>query len=78
VRELDAVLAATARVDPEPGLRLWAMEEVLGKRSDRAPALTEETVQRALEAANGNVSAAAAELGVSRGRLLRFKRRGDK
>jgi hypothetical protein len=75
VRELDAALAAVRRVDPEPGLRLWALEEVLGERRDHKSALTEDVVARALEAAGGNVTAAAEKLGVSRGKLLRLLKR---
>ena len=75
VRQLDATLAAVRRVDPELGLRLWALEEVLGERSVRATVLTDEGVQRAMAVAQGNASAAAAALGVSRGRLLRFRKR---
>jgi hypothetical protein len=75
VRELAAVLAAVRRVDPEPGLRLWALEEVLGEARGHRPALTQETVDAAVDAAGGNVTAAAEKLGVSRGKLLRFRRR---
>ncbi len=74
VRELDAALAAVRRLDPEPGLRLWAIEEVLGEAGGHPPALTEETVAAAIEAAAGNVTAAAEKLGVSRGKLLRHRR----
>jgi DNA-binding NtrC family response regulator len=75
VRELDAALAAMRRVDPEPGLRLWALEEVLGESRGHKLALTQEMVDAAIEAAAGNVTAAAEQLGVSRGKLLRFRRR---
>jgi transcriptional regulator of acetoin/glycerol metabolism len=75
VRELDAVLGAVRRVDPESGLRLWALEEVLGKRGASKTALTEDVVQRAIDAARGNVTAAASALGVSRGKLLRMLKR---
>jgi MoxR-like ATPase len=75
VRELDAALAAVRRLDPEPGLRLWALGEVLGEpRGDRT-ALTEEVVAQAVEEAGGNVTAAAEKLGVSRGKLLRLLKR---
>ena len=75
VRELDAVLAAVRRVDPAPGLRLWALEEVLGRRRGGRPALTQVAVDAALSAARGNVTAAADQLGISRGKLLRFRKR---
>ena len=74
VRELDAALAAVRRLDPEPGLRMWAVEEVLGKASGHKAALTQEVVDAAIEAAGGNVTAAAEKLGVSRGKLLRFRK----
>ena len=75
VRGLDAALAAARRADPAAGLRLWALEEVLGEPSGRPSALTEEVVAAALEAAGGNVTAAAEKLGISRGKLLRFRKR---
>jgi transcriptional regulator of acetoin/glycerol metabolism len=75
VRELDAALAAARRLDPAPGLRLWALDEVLGERSGHPAALTEEAVEAAVQAAGGNVSAAAEKLGVSRGKLLRARKR---
>ena len=75
VRELDATLAAARRRDPEPGLRLWALEELLGAGSPRQVGLTRETVERAVDAADGNVSAAAAALGISRGKLLRIRKK---
>ncbi len=79
VRELDAALAAARRADPEPGLRVWGLEEAIGKRDAAATAvLTEERVQAAIEATGGNVSAAARNLGVSRGKLLRLRKRSKK
>jgi transcriptional regulator with PAS, ATPase and Fis domain len=78
VRELDAALAAVRRLDPAPGLRLWALKEVLGEGSGHKVALTHETVEAAIEAAGGNVSAAAEKLGVSRGKLLRHRKRAQK
>jgi transcriptional regulator of acetoin/glycerol metabolism len=75
VRELDAALAAVRRLDPQPGLRLWALEEVLGEARGQKLALTQEMVDAAVDAAGGNVTAAAEKLGVSRGKLLRFRKR---
>ena len=75
VRGLDAALAAVRRIDAQPGLRLWALEEVLGARRADGGALTARAVQTAIEAAAGNVTAAAAKLGVSRGKLLRMRKR---
>lgn len=75
VRELDAALASMRRAHPEPGLRLWALEEVLGEARGPKHALTEEMVETALLAAGGNVTLAADKLGVSRGKLLRFRKR---
>ncbi len=74
-RGLDAALAAARRLDPAPGLRLWALEEVLGGSNLAKSALTEDIVEAAIAAAAGNVSAAADKLGVSRGKLLRFRKR---
>jgi DNA-binding NtrC family response regulator len=75
VRELDAALAAVRRVDPAPGLRLWALDEVLGASTGSKTALTEEMVEAAVTAAGGNVTAAATSLGISRGKLLRYRKR---
>jgi hypothetical protein len=75
VRELDAALAAVRRLDPAPGLRHWALVEVMGEGRGHKTALTQEMVDAAVEAHGGNVTAAAAQLGVSRGKLLRFRRR---
>jgi transcriptional regulator with GAF, ATPase, and Fis domain len=78
VRELDAALAAVRRLDPEPGLRLWSLTEVLGEPPAQKSALTHEMVESAIAAAGGNVTAAAEKLGVSRGKLLRFRKAGAK
>lgn len=75
VRELDAALAAARRADPAPGLRLWALDEALGGARPRKVALTERSAEEAIAAAGGNVSLAAERLGVSRGRLLRLRKR---
>ena len=78
VRELDAALAAVRRLDPAPGLRLWALAEVLGDARGSKTALTQEMVDAAIASHGGNATAAAESLGVSRGKLLRFRRRAAK
>lgn len=75
VRELDAALGSARRLDSKPGLRLWALEEMLGDLRRHKPPLTQESVDAAVEAAGGNVTAAASKLGVSRGKLLRLRKR---
>ena len=75
VRELAATLEAVHRLDPAPGLRLWALDEALGGPAEVKGSLTEELVQATVAACGGNVSEAAKRLGVSRGRLLRFRKR---
>jgi len=78
VRELRSVLEAAARRDPEPGLRLWALDEVLGDEEPRAPArhaLTDALVEATVAECGGNVTEAAKRLGVSRGKLLRFRKK---
>lgn len=78
VRELRSVLEAAERVDPEPGLRLWALEKVLGDEEPDAPhrqALTDALVEVTIEECGGNVTEAARRLGVSRGKLLRFRKK---
>jgi len=73
VRGLIATLARMAALDAEPGLRLWAVEKVLGRApsTDQAP-LTWPGVQAALRSCQGNESRAARRLGISRGKLRRF------
>jgi transcriptional regulator of acetoin/glycerol metabolism len=54
---------------------LWALDEVLGASTGSKTALTEEMVEAAVTAAGGNVTAAATSLGISRGKLLRYRKR---
>jgi transcriptional regulator with GAF, ATPase, and Fis domain len=75
VRELDAALAAVRRRDPDPCLRLWALEEVLGPSPQHKVAVTHDAIESAVEAAGGNVTAAAQALGISRGKLLRMRKK---
>jgi transcriptional regulator with GAF, ATPase, and Fis domain len=78
VRELRSVVEAANRVDPEPGLRLWALDQVLGDEEPDAPkrqALTDALVEATIEECGGNVTAAARRLGVSRGKLIRFRKK---
>ena len=73
VRELAATLEKVAALAPPPQLPHWAVEKVLGPLSIEGPApLTQETVERALQACDGNESAAARKLGITRARLRRF------
>ena len=77
VRELSSVLDRVAALEPPPRLRLHAVEKVLGPGAEHRPSpLTRERVDAALAKAAGNQSRAARELGVSRGQLLRFLKRG--
>jgi DNA-binding NtrC family response regulator len=77
VRELEALLAAARRLDSKPGLRAWAVDEALGgaRHAPSKGALTQAAIDAAIEAAGGNVSAAATQLGVSRGKLLRMRKK---
>ena len=73
MRSLIELLARVAALDREPGLRLWAVGEVLGPLDRVAPApLTRARVRLALERTGGNETRAAELLGVSRGKLRRF------
>ena len=72
VRGLIAALTQLAAEDPEPGLRLWAVDKVLGPRTAAPGELTADAVQAALDASDGNETQAAKLLGVSRGKLRRF------
>jgi transcriptional regulator of acetoin/glycerol metabolism len=71
VRGLIATLARLVAIDPKPGLRLWALEQILGPGNAPAP-LSASVVDAALRACDGNESRAARRLGVSRGKLRRF------
>ena len=76
VRQLSATLDAAARVDRQPGLRLWALEQTFDEAPPVAPrALTLETAEAAIAACGGNVTEAAKQLGISRGKLLRFRKK---
>lgn len=74
VRELDAALTAIRRMDPASGPRLWAVEAILGTTEPQKLALTTATVESTLAKCGGNATLAAAKLGVSRGKLLRFRK----
>ncbi len=71
VRELQACFEQVRAADPRPGIRLWAVEQVLGK-IDVAPVLTDDNIRAALAACDGNETRAARYLGISRGRLRRI------
>ncbi|MEZ4442985.1 MAG: sigma 54-interacting transcriptional regulator [Polyangiaceae bacterium] len=74
VRGLQATLSKLRTLDPEPGLHLWSVENVLGPApsSRRDDGLTPERLQQALEASGGNESQAARHLGITRGKLRRL------
>ncbi|NUP07957.1 MAG: sigma 54-interacting transcriptional regulator, partial [Polyangiaceae bacterium] len=73
VRDLASVLARVRVIDAEPGLRMWSLQEVLGRTSTPSGrALTKERVEQVLAETAGNESEAARRLGVSRGALRRF------
>lgn len=72
VRGLEAALAKIVALSPPPELRAWAVEQVLGPGPAATGVLTRDRVDAALTESAGNRTRAAALLGVSRGRLLRF------
>lgn len=73
VRELVSVLQRISSLEPPPALRAWAVDQVLGPHpSHPNMVLTLQAVERALAAAQGNESAAARALGVTRGKLRRL------
>jgi transcriptional regulator of acetoin/glycerol metabolism len=73
VRGLMAAIGEIAGLVGKPGLRLWAVERVLGKlEAPGEKPLTEAMIQAALAACHGNQSQAARHLGISRGKLRRF------
>ena len=73
VRGLIAALSRIAAIDTKPGLRMWAVDQVLPPMtSSRAATLTDERVTVALKACGGNETRAARWLGVTRGKLRRF------
>lgn len=84
-RSVVALLSRIRAVDPGPGLRQWAVQQVLGSAppasgptsGNAAPlstprTLTRERVDEVLLASSGNESEAARRLGISRGALRRF------
>jgi len=75
VRELEATVGRLAALGAPSKLELWAVEQLLGPVEARTSVLTEERVQSVLERFAGNRTAAAAALGVTRGKLLRFLKR---
>ncbi len=69
VRDLDRVVAS---MDPGVGMKLSAVEQVLGIRaSQAAPPPTPKAIARAIADAEGNKSEAARRLGISRGYMQR-------
>jgi hypothetical protein len=78
VRGLMAALSRVAALDPEPGLRLWAIDKALGgtrsagAQAASGPDVGEAEVRAALHANGGNESEAARTLGISRGKLRRL------
>ena len=72
VRDLIALLDGVATHDDKPGLRLWAVDKVLGPRGGPPPRLTPALVTATLDACAGSERQAARKLGVSRGKLRRF------
>ncbi len=81
VRELASALERFAMVERPPALRLETVEHILGVREGAAESsrssLTTEEVQKALARCSGNESAAARQLGISRGKLRRLVQAGD-
>jgi transcriptional regulator with AAA-type ATPase domain len=80
VRELASALERIAAIEGPPALRLETVERVLGVRETGAESsrrgLTAEEVQKALARCGGNESAAARQLGISRGKLRRLVQAG--
>jgi transcriptional regulator with AAA-type ATPase domain len=76
VRELASAFERFAILEPLPALRLETVERAIGVRDGGTESsrrsLTAEEVQRALAECSGNESAAARQLGVSRGKLRRM------
>ena len=73
-RELANVLRQLNALEPSAGLRLWAVERVLGARAagPTSASLSQQLVAATLEACGGREAEAARRLGVSRGKLRRF------
>ncbi len=78
VRELIATLGEIAAIDPSPGLSLWSVHEVLGARPSTLStrSLNTQSVEAAMQMADGNETRAAKLLGVSRGKLRRYRKKG--
>jgi hypothetical protein len=74
VRELAAVIDRVQALAQAPALPLWAMRRVLPSTTAHTPGvLTASHVQQVLASCGGNESQAARMLGVSRGKLRRFR-----
>ena len=79
VRQLFDVVTKVTAVDPKPGLRAWAVEQVLGPLPPLpGRGLTRAKAQSALLACDNNVTRAAKRLGVSRSKLRRLLGREPK
>lgn len=74
VRGLVTCLRRVRDVDPEPGLHLWSVQQVLGQSEPVSSVGPHDatSVQQALDACGGNESHAARHLGISRGKLRRI------
>ncbi|MBW2529304.1 MAG: sigma 54-interacting transcriptional regulator [Deltaproteobacteria bacterium] len=73
VRGLIGALSQMAALEPGPGLRLWAVESVLGPRQGTQDVpLTRDVVLGAMERTGGNQSETARRLGITRGKLRRL------
>jgi len=77
VRDLDRLLMS---VDPDAGLKLSTVQAFLRDRGPvSAPILTKDAIAGAMSASDGNQSAAARKLGISRPKLLReLKKHGGR
>ena len=76
VRGIKRLLARLPVTEGAVALQRWAVDDVIGAPAPReaveTSTLTAQSVKEALAAADGNQSAAARRLGVSRGKLRRF------
>lgn len=76
MRGLIALFRQIRAVDPQPGIRKWAVDDVLGNLDTPASGqLSRALVDEALAACGGNETQAARRLGVTRGKLRRFLNR---
>jgi transcriptional regulator with AAA-type ATPase domain len=79
IRGLIALFSQIRAIDTKPGIRKWAVDDVLGTLSAPSSSgqLSRALIEEAIQACDGNETQAARRLGVTRGKLRRFLARDE-